>query len=480
MPAEFSCDLLDKAGPLPHYWEKVVGSCHATLALRADWQKQMTRCHAELGFQYVRFHGILCDDMGTLMDENDQLVYSFFNTDQIIDFLQSIGMRPFIEFSFMPSTLSSGPDIVFHYKGNITPPRDYDAWELLIQKLVQHWVDRYGVAEVREWFFEIWNEPNLSAFWKGSQADYFLLYRHAATAIKKVDEKLKVGGPATADNEWISDFYKYCSTNEIPFDFISTHQYPTDSFGKPGDDTITQLADSTPSVLRSEVIATKAQAKDKPLYYTEWSSSSNPFDALHDQAYAACFIIKTVMEARDMLEAYSYWVFSDIFEENYFSSMPFHGGFGLLNIYGIPKPAYRAFELLHELGDELLPVLGTHATVNSWSFRKGSQVQVLLTNFALPRHTLSDESVTITLTHVPMVTRGYLKRIDEHHANARSAWEKMGSPETLHPKDVENLEFVSSLVPEEMAINFEKGTVTINIILPAYATALITLETQPD
>jgi xylan 1,4-beta-xylosidase len=152
-------------GPLLHFWEHTVGSGRAELALRADWQAQLRRCHQELGFQHVRFHGLLCDDMGTLMDEEDHLLYSFFNVDRIWDFLLSLGMRPFVELSFMPTALASGNTIVFHYRANVTPPRDYSRWATLIRKLAAHWVERYGHEEVRRWFFEVWNEPNLKAFW---------------------------------------------------------------------------------------------------------------------------------------------------------------------------------------------------------------------------------------------------------------------------------------------------------------------------
>jgi xylan 1,4-beta-xylosidase len=475
MAVNFSCNISTHAADFPHYWETVVGSGHATLALRADWQKQLKRCHHELGFTYVRFHGILSDDMGTLMCEENKLIYSFFNADQIFDFLTSIGMKPFVEFSFMPTTLSSGGDTVFHYRGNVTPPRDYTAWEELIRKIVQHWVNRYGVENVREWFFEIWNEPNLSDFWKGSQSDYFLLYQHSAKAIKSVDQKLKVGGPATADNEWIADFSNFCTKNSVPFDFISTHQYPTDSFGKPGDDTLTQLADSTPSVLRTEVIKTKQQAGDKPVYYTEWSTSSNPFDPLHDQEYASAFIIKTIMEARGYLEGYSYWIFSDIFEENYFSSEPFHGGFGLMNIYGIPKPAYRAFEILHKLGTDILPVEGGHATLDVWVVRSTDGFGVVITNFALPRHPINQESVSITLNNIPPIARAFVERIDADHANATAAWQKMGSPSTLHPQDVSDLESVSRLQQEPVTCTFDKNTVRLDLAMPPLGAALITL-----
>ena len=476
MSVNFSCDISKHGAPLPHYWEEIVGSGHATLGLRADWQKQLTKCYDELGFKYVRFHGILSDDMGTLMDENDLLVYSFFNADQVFDFLLSIGMKPFVELSFMPSTLSSGSDTVFHYKGNVTPPKDYKSWETLIRTIVGHWVDRYGVKEVRKWFFEVWNEPNLSAFWKGSQDDYFLLYKHTAKAIKGIDEKLKVGGPATADNAWITEFKNFCEKNKVPYDFISTHHYPTDDFGQPGDDTITQLADSKRSILRDEVIKTRKQAGRLPVYYTEWSTSSNPFDDLHDMPYASAFIIKTVMEARNRIQGYSYWTFSDIFEENYFSSTPFHGGFGLLNIYGIPKPAYRAYEILHRLGNDILTVKGKHSTVDAWMIQKRGAVNIILTNSALPRHPVKTELININLNNIRKIKKAYQERIDDTHANARATWLEMGSPEYLSPKQVKVLELSSTLKKEPILFRQKKELVSLEIEIPPQGVVLITLE----
>ncbi len=253
----FDCDFRQIRKPFPHFWEHTVGSGHAPLALRADWQAQMLRCHQELGFQYVRFHAILSDEMGTLLCEENQLLYLFFNADQIVDFLLSIGMKPFVELSFMPETLASGSTTVFSYRGNVTPPKDYDQWATLIQKLVAHWVARYGAAEVRTWFFEVWNEPNLEAFWTGGQDGYFRLYRCTAAAIKGVDSSMKVGGPATADNQWIPEFLAFCRTNSVPVDFISTHHYPTDAFGKPGADTVTQLEHAPRGVMKAQASAVR-------------------------------------------------------------------------------------------------------------------------------------------------------------------------------------------------------------------------------
>src|SRR3984893_8751455 len=207
MTVTFTSPLSAVAVPLKHAWEHTVGSCHALLALRADWQEQLRRCHDELGFRHVRFHALLTDDMGTLISHDERPLYSFFNADSIWDFLLSIGMRPFVELSFMPEILASGRETVFHFRGNVTPPADHDAWATLIRELVGHWVQRYRIAEVSQWFFEVWNEPNLPVFWTGTQGDYFKLYGHTARAIKAVDASLRVGGPATAMTAWIGSLH---------------------------------------------------------------------------------------------------------------------------------------------------------------------------------------------------------------------------------------------------------------------------------
>jgi xylan 1,4-beta-xylosidase len=473
MTANFSSDLRGRATALPHFWEHTVGSGHAALALRADWRAQLKQAHDDLGMQHVRFHGILGDDMGTLISEGNTLFYSFFNTDQIFDFLLSIGMKPFVELSFMPSALSSGDQTVFHYRANGTPPKDYAQWSVLMRKLVNHWVDRYGLSEVRQWFFEVWNEPNLTAFGSGKQSDYFELYRYTVEAIKGVDKMLKVGGPATAANAWIDDFLTFCKTNDLPADFISTHHYPTDAFGKPGDDTVTQLADSTRSILREQARDVRKKAGDLPVYYTEWCTSSNPRDPMHDDPYAAAFIVKTILEAKGLVQGYSYWTFSDIFEENYFPSVPFQGGFGLLNIHGIAKPAYRAFELLHELGTQMLAVEGTHETVDAWFVRADERSTLVLTNFALPCHPIKTELVSFALKSAKPVTTASIQRIGLDHANAKRHWEQLGKPEYLSTAMVDELKDRSQLQSDPLSVESKNGKLNIEVSMPPQSVAAI-------
>lgn len=474
---EFNCSVSEPAGTLSRFWEHTVGSCHAPLALRADWQEQMRRCRAELGFRHVRFHGLLSDDMGTLIMHQDEFLYSFFNADRVFDFLLSIGMRPFVELSFMPRALSSGSTTVFNYEGNVTPPRDVREWGALIRSLVRHWIERYGAAEVREWFFEVWNEPNLKEFWTGTREEYFELYRATAEAIKSVDPALCVGGPATAKNEWITEFLAFCEKNDLPADFVSTHHYPTDAFGSEGDDTETQLSKSRRSVLREQAQDARRRAGSRRLYYTEWNASSNPRDPLHDEPYAAAFVTKTIMEAAGLVDGYAFWTFSDIFEENYFPSVPFHGGFGLLTLHGIPKPTYRAFELLHRIGDALLLVDGKHETVDAWAVLKGNlSVTVLLTNHALPHHPIMTQRVHVALSALLPVRAAFLERIDQTHANAKRTWTEMGAPDYPDPAAVARLQQASQIEREPQEWTCEERTVHFEVELPPHAVAAVTLE----
>ena len=482
MSIDFRCDLNAPPSPLRHPWRDTVGSGHAPLALRSDWQNQLKQARDDLGFRYVRFHGLLCEDMGTLICQSDALLYSFFNIDRIFDFLLSIGMKPFVELSFMPATLSSGGTTVFHYRGNVTPPKDYDQWGTLMRKLAAHWVERYGVAEVAQWRFEVWNEPNLAAFWTGSRDDYFKLYRTTAAAIKSVSASLPVGGPATAENAWLPEFLDFCKTSGAPADFVSTHYYPTDAFGEIGADTITQLEHAPKDVMRLRALEARVQAGQRPLYYSEWNITSNPRDPLHDQSFAAAYAVKICMSVDSIVDAYSYWTFSDIFEENYFPSVPFHGGFGLLNLYGIPKPIYRAFQMMRGLGDEQIAVEGSHETVSIWvgqdRDRRDGATRVLLVNQAMPRHAIADEAVRLLLLHggckPPRAVS--ITRVDADNANPLRAWQALGEPEYLSPAQRDAIMASSVPVIRPCPFQEENGMTVIAVDLPQQSVALLRIE----
>ena len=286
MTIHITVDTRGERTPFPHFWELCVGSCHAVMGLRADWRSQLKKAHAELGFRYVRFHGLLDDAMSVYVKDqwSEAKRFFLFNIDAIFDFLLSIGMKPFIELGFMPTALASGTQTCFHYQANVTPPADYAEWGRLVQTLTQHLVDRYGIDEVREWFFEVWNEPNLPFFWAGTQEEYFKLYEYAARAIKSVDSRLRVGGPATSVNAWIPDMIAFCQRSGAPLDFISTHHYPTDdplwrNNDLPWEEFLKVAGQYERGVLYQMTAKARAEAGDLPLYYTEWNTSAMVPDA---------------------------------------------------------------------------------------------------------------------------------------------------------------------------------------------------------
>jgi len=182
-----------------------------------------------------------------------------------------------------------------------------------------------------------------------------------------------------------------------------------------------------------------------------------------------------------LVDCYSFWTFSDIFAENYFPSMPFHGGFGLLNLEGIAKPSYRAFQLLHQLGTELLPVQGNHATVDAWAVRDINRVTLVLTNFALPRHPIRTEQVQLQLTNVAPPKHAYVERVDEQHAHPRARWEQMGKPKYLSATEVAELEAASVVDMEPHPFNYQtdQQTLQVELTLPPQAVAMLTVELTP-
>lgn len=415
--------------------------------------------------------------MGTLIVHRDEPLSSFHNIDAAFGAILEIGVRPFVELSFMPWCLASGDTSVFANRSNVTPPKSYRAWATLIRRLVGHLVERFGAAEVRRWYFEVWNEPNLKAFWTGTQAEYFALYRHTVEAIRGVDAELRVGGPSSAQNAWIPEFLDFCDRENLPVDFVTTHHYPTDAFGQPGDDTVTQLSKSRRSALRDEAAQARRETGARPLLYTEWNSSSNPGDPLHDEPYAAAFVAKTVLEAAEIVDGYAFWVFSDIFAETYYPAVPFHGGFGLLTLHGIPKPTFRVFEVLHGLGTERLPVTGAHATVDAWVVREPGGLTVVCTNHALPRHPITAERVRIALTGAPQPRAASCTRIDADHANPKRFWEEeMGAPGSLRPMQVEHLREVSRPRRESLAWRHEGDTLWLECTLPPHGVAALAVE----
>lgn len=385
-------DATKTEGKFNQTFKVAVGAGRANEGLRADWQQQLAEIKRDADFKYIRMHGLLNDDMGVYrLDEQGNELYSFMYIDALFDYLLSIKVKPFVELGFMPSPMASGDKTIFWWKGNVTPPRSYEKWEKLIKVLTQHWTERYGAAEVATWYFEVWNEPNLDGFWTGGQDGYFKLYAHAARAIKEVNPKYKVGGPATAGAAWIPEMIAYCVKNNVALDFVSTHTYGVgegflDEYGTKGTALIKDEAAVSGDVLRNRKEIAASAMPNLELHYTEWSSSYTAADPTHDSYHQAAYILQKLKQVGNAAQSMSYWVFTDIFEEPGPRFEAFHGGFGLMNTQGIKKPAYFAYQFLNGLGPTELSNRDAHSFATTDD--KGN-VQLLLWDYT---HTLPENT----------------------------------------------------------------------------------------
>lgn len=281
----------------------------------------------------------------------------------------------------------------------------------MIRNLTQHFTDRYGADEVKTWYFEVWNEPNLDGFWAGTQQEYFKLYTYSVNAIKSVNTAYRVGGPATAGAAWESEMIEYCHKNNVPIDFISTHAYGVkqgylDEFGNSG-----TVLDKNPMTVSGDVLQTRREIAGSSmpnleLHYTEWSASYTPADPIHDSYHEAAYVLYKLKQVGNAANSMSYWVFTDIFEEAGPRYTPFHGGFGMLTIQGINKPVFYAFQFMNRLGNMEL----ANNDSCSWVCKDAAgNVQVLAWDFTNTHPGDSVHNQDYYVRDLPSKSKGKLK-----------------------------------------------------------------------
>jgi len=452
--------------PFPHYWENMFGSGRAILSLRESYRQDLRAVRQITNLEYVRFHAILDDEVG-LYDEDAQgrPVYNFSYVDQIYDGLLANGAKPFVELSFMPNKLAASPVFqAFWYKPDVSPPKDWQRWDDLIGALIRHLVERYGIDEVSAWYFEVWNEPNID-FWAGkpAQSTYWELYDHTAFAIKKVSERLRVGGPATAQAAWVDAFIQHCAQHKVPVDFVSTHVYGNDLskdvFGTNEEIPRDQMVCRAVRKVHDQIRASSNPSL--PLIWSEFNASYKNEAEVTDALYMGPWVADTVRQCDGLVDRMSYWTFSDVFEEQGVVKTPFYGGFGLLAENGIPKPAYRAFSFLHKLGDQRLALDSNSGLLTRT--RSGSLVMALW-NYAPPGQSDPPRSFTLHFQHsnAQNVT---LWRLDADHGDYHRAYEKMGSPAYPTQDQVQKLRDASEIsAPEVYAV--KNGELKLQIPSP--------------
>ncbi|VUC23274.1 unnamed protein product, partial [Clonostachys rosea] len=508
-------------GPLRPFWSLVTGAGRAAEGLRADWQAHLKYTSKNCGFKYVRFHGIFHDDMFVYNEVDGQVVFHFQYIDAVFDAMLDMGVRPFVEFAFCPRPLATKHDTTFWWKGHGSPPSDYSKWGDLIRATMQHWKDRYGIEELSGWYFEVWNEPNLGGgFWSGTRSQYYELYKITVEIVKEFGTSLRVGGPSTSnfvpdsrfDGEiedlevqkkladiddidslewkpvWVEHFLQWCHSRNVPVDFVSCHPYPTDwaldSSG--GQSKRVRQIDATPQdigLLRRIVDA--SPFPDAEIHLTEWNSSPSSRDHNHDYVPAAIYVTRTMLASINQVTSLTYWTFTDIFEEEGAGLTPFHGGFGIVNSQGMPKPTFHAFRMLSWLGDEILAQHTDHGIITRNS-RTGFLSAILFhyppEMFTSPPPAYKSRKVAIETVATGIPTRkriqiGNLKPgaafiVEElspgSSGDVVSAWEKIGAPSHITRELTEELRSFASSLASDILVAGDDGSVAIDKSLAAW------------
>jgi len=455
-----------------------VGAGRANEGLRADWQEQLQTAVRDCGFRYLRFHGLFHDDMFVYRERDGVVFHNFQYVDILFDRMLELGIRPFVEFGFCPGDLATERGTVFWWKANGSPPKDYGKWAELVRATVLHWIERYGSQEVRSWYFEVWNEPNLDPFFRGTKSQYFELYKVTARVVKEIDANLRVGGPATSNfvpdarfegekedlschrtvleasdldaldwrPVWLEEFLAFCQRERLPVDFVSCHPYPTDwaldAHGQSRKST--RGVQATPRDLALvRKIVDGSPFPNAEIHLTEWSSSASPRDFTHDFLQAATYIVKANLDSIGLVDSLSYWTFTDVFEEGGAGDTIFHGGFGMINLQGIVKPVFHAYRFLHALGDELLAreAAGVvtrsretgRTTALAWHYPPEMPLSVPSSFDSRDKayETLAlgkPEALRIELAGLRPGAPLLVETLDRSHGNAMAAWEAMGKP----------------------------------------------------
>jgi xylan 1,4-beta-xylosidase len=462
-PRQIVLDVARAAQPLDRFFDLSVGSDYPGTLIRPDSQGQLKTTADELGFRYIRFHAIFHDVLGTVRVANGHVTYDWGRIDQLYDGLLAKGVRPFVELGFTPQAMATSPQTIFWWKGNTSHPAPA-AWRDLVDAFVRHLEDRYGAQEVRTWYFEVWNEPNLAGFWEGAdKAAYFELYDLTARTVKAVDPALRVGGPATAGAAWVPEFLDHVAATGAPIDFVTTHTYGVDGgFLDENGKEDTKLSASPDAIVgdvrrvRQQIAASKFPRL--PLYFTEWSTSYTPRDSVHDSYVSAAYILAKLKAVQGLAQGMSYWTYTDLFEEPGPPDRSFHGGFGLMNREGVRKPAWFAYKYLHALRGREIPSEDPQV----WAATDGKGARAVIWRFEQPDQKVSNRSfftkvqppapartAQLSLRHLPPGRyRLQVFRTGFRANDADTAYIEMGAPKSVSPAQLQKLQALTRDIPE--------------------------------
>lgn len=458
-------------------WKNAIAVGRAYELLRQDVLDHLRLVQHSIGYRYCRFHGLFHDEMAVVSRRNDgTLAFRWHQIDKIYDSLLALGLKPFVELNGMPAALASGTQTIFDWRLNVTPPTDYAEWGQLIEAFAHHLVERYGLDEIRTWYFEVWNEPNLGGFWSGSKEDYWELYAASARALKRVDQGLRVGGPASSKASWITDTINYCVATGTPIDFVSTHLYPQDEYVDYPD------RQGSPHALGDFFIDTVRQVQEEvknsslphlEIHWTEWNSLATDSsrniswtnNSSVDSVFGAALICDICTRLDDAANTLCWWVASDVFEESGMPHSEFSCTYGLVTINGLPKATFHAFEFLNRLRGQCLSVeisesfpIGTGLLCT----QEGDTTHVLLWHRRLLElEAQSTWQVQLQIPNPPAKPLCIESRIRPGAGSAWETWNALGSPQTLSSAEMRLLRSQSQ--PAVCLTEISSGLLTLEL-----------------
>lgn len=493
---QYAIDVSNKTLKLEHHWKKLMTIGKAKECLYTDVQAQLNLVKKATNFEYLRFHGLFDDEM-MIYGENElgEPEFNFLYTDKLFDFLQGIDVKPFVELGFMPGELAENQDeTVFYKKSIISKPKNMEKWKLLIKNFIIHNEDRFGIDEVQQWYFEVWNEPDFYVFWRGTFEDYCLLYKNTYQTIKGLNPAYKVGGPSVNNIDYFQGFLDFCMNENCIPDFITFHCYSHDEIDinkkkKLSEDGSFEFGYISRDenflknkILKLKQILAEKQMEEVEIHLTEWNSTAFHRDLTNDTSFKAAFIVKNLLENMDTIGSFGYWTASDLIEEQRAAIPAFHGGLGLISNKSIPKPAYYAYEFLGKLGDEMIAAGEGYFVTKS---PKG--YQLILYHYChfdmlycMNQHAnidikdrynvfLDRDDIQLKLILSGLEKGTYkvkMHRLNRENGSAFDKWVEMGAPGSLSPEDINYLKFSSVPKKHISEVRIENDFILNTILQP--------------
>lgn len=459
-----------------HSWEGLVNIDQFRWMLREDVRKQLKTAHVELGAKNVRAVGMFDDELKAYcIDPKDFTVKegkkcrsNFRNIDNVTDFLTANGINPMITTTFVPSVMAGGEHTVFETKSRTDMPSDMDWWSDFISEYVEHITQRYGAEKVEEFYFEVWNEPNLKPFFPGEYKDFLKLWEVTYKAIKKVNKKYRVGGPSTAGSEWIEEFINDTRKINCEPDYLITHIYNKDGENEclsPFEGAQVEKNNKSPHWAASKMknlysLVKKLNFKGE-IHWNEWGRSWWVSDFDRETPNEAAYIVKTMCEVSQFADYYAYWCLSDIYDQEGFGKEVFHGNYGLLSADGLKKPAYYAFELLCRTGQKRIKAIS-----NNEDMCKGALFTTSDKGEAAILYNYCDgieEDIEVVFDLPKEYKDIKIYRVDKNNNNIIEKWHDAGSPDYLSLEQLKEFEKINHLTASDENINIDNGKIKIRM-----------------